>query len=125
MAPSSHTATSGVTWGRPSARTVETQNSSAVSSTRRVSSQPVATVSGSLKRGSIFVTGSFIKRTPFDRSVGVERRTHVGRLDGSPPHATHPAVKAIRARRSPKKKDLGGDEASFVWLILWRVTPCP
>src|SRR6266699_6447665 len=28
-APSSHTATSGVTWGRPSARTVEIQNSSA------------------------------------------------------------------------------------------------
>src|ERR1700686_3986803 len=59
MAPGSHTATSGVTWGRPSARTVEIQNSSAVSSTRRVSSHPVATASGSLKRGSIFVTGSF------------------------------------------------------------------
>ena len=51
---------------------VEIQNSSASSSTRRVSSHPVATASGSLNRGSIIVTGSFIKKTPFDCSV-VER----------------------------------------------------
>ena len=49
--------------GRPSARTVEIQNSSAFSSTRRVSSHGVATVSGSLKRVSSIVTGSFIKNS--------------------------------------------------------------
>src|ERR1019366_2093167 len=69
MAISSHTATSGVTWGRPSDRTVEIQKSSASSSARRVSSHPVATVSGSLKRGSMFVTGSFMKSTPFNRGI--------------------------------------------------------
>jgi hypothetical protein len=61
MAPSSHTATSGVTWGRPSARTVEIQKSSAASSARRVSSHVVATAAGSLNRVSISVTGLLIE----------------------------------------------------------------
>src|SRR5262249_14133441 len=61
IAPSSQTATSGVTGGRSSARTVVIQNSSAVSSTRRVSSHLVATASASLNRGSSSVTGAFIK----------------------------------------------------------------
>src|SRR5262249_55890505 len=43
IASSSHTATRGVTCGRPSARTVEIQNSSASSRAIRVSSQLVAT----------------------------------------------------------------------------------
>src|SRR6266702_2688542 len=60
MASSSHTATSGVTCGRPSARTVQIQNSSAVSSSRRVWSHPVATASWSLNRASSSVTGSRI-----------------------------------------------------------------
>src|SRR3954453_1186374 len=60
MASSSQTATSGVTCGRPSARTVEIQNSSASSSARRVSSQLVATASWSLNRVSSSVTGCFI-----------------------------------------------------------------
>ncbi len=48
------------------------------SSARRVSSHPVATASGSLKRGSIFVTGSFIKSTPFDRwGMGGKRERRV------------------------------------------------
>jgi hypothetical protein len=47
-APSAQAATTGVTCGRPSARTVETQNSSAVSSTRRVSSHSTAVAAGSL-----------------------------------------------------------------------------
>src|SRR5580700_685541 len=41
-APSNHTATTGVTWGLPSALTVDTQNSSADSSASLVSSQLVA-----------------------------------------------------------------------------------
>src|ERR1019366_1830237 len=57
-APSSHTATSGVTWGRPSVRTLEIQNSSAASRTRRVSSHVVATASGSLNRASSCVVGT-------------------------------------------------------------------
>src|SRR6266568_982227 len=65
MASSSHTATSGVTCGRPSARTVQIQNSSAVSSSRRVWSHPVATASWSLNRASSSVTGSRIDRLLF------------------------------------------------------------
>src|SRR3954471_6615802 len=61
MASSTQTATSGVTWGRPSARTVEIQNSSASSSTRRVSCQSVGTASRSLNRVSSSVSGCFIR----------------------------------------------------------------
>src|SRR5690349_5664948 len=43
--------------GRPSARTVVIQNSSACSSARRVCSHPVAAAAGSLNRGSRVVTG--------------------------------------------------------------------
>jgi AcrR family transcriptional regulator len=57
-APSDQAATTGVTCGRPSARTVEIQNSSAVSSTLRVSSQVVATAAGSLYSSSNVVTGA-------------------------------------------------------------------
>jgi len=57
MASSSQTATRGVTWGRPSARTVEIQKRSALSSTRLVSSQSVATAFESLKRESSVVSG--------------------------------------------------------------------
>ena len=57
MASSSQTAGSGVTWGRPSPRTVEIQKSSAASIAPRVSSQPVATAPGSLNRWSRTVTG--------------------------------------------------------------------
>src|SRR5229473_3798322 len=60
MAPSSQTATSGVTCGRPSARTVQIQKSSAVSITWRVSSHPTASEPGSLNRLSISVTGLFM-----------------------------------------------------------------
>src|SRR6516225_9780891 len=56
-APPSHTATSGVMCGRPSARTVVIQNSSACSSARRVCSHPVAAAAGSLNLGSRLVTG--------------------------------------------------------------------
>src|SRR5215467_6400090 len=61
MAPSSHTATSGVTWGRPSARTVQIQKISASSSARRVSSHVVAVAAGSLNRMSISVAGLLIE----------------------------------------------------------------
>src|SRR2546421_1664707 len=74
MAPSCHTGTHGVTCGRPSARTVESQNSSAVSSTRRVSSHGVTPPRGTPCRVSSFVMGSFILRTPFNRSVSLARR---------------------------------------------------
>jgi hypothetical protein len=57
MAPAAHAATTGVTCGRPSARTVETQNSSACFSALRVSSRPVAVAAGSLYRSSNVVTG--------------------------------------------------------------------
>ena len=57
MAPSAQAATTGVTCGRPSARTVEIQNSSAPSSALRVSSHPVAVAAGSLYRSSSLVTG--------------------------------------------------------------------
>ncbi len=53
----SHTATSGVTWGRPSVRTVMIQNSCAFSSASRVIAH-VARVPGSLKRSSSSITGS-------------------------------------------------------------------
>ena len=45
-------ATTGVTCGRPSARTVEIQNSSASSSALRVSSQPVAVAAKNARWGS-------------------------------------------------------------------------
>src|SRR5204863_6756066 len=68
---SCHTGTHGVTCGRPSARTVESQNSSAVSSTRRVSSHGVTPPRGTPCRVSSVVMGSFILRTPFNRSVSL------------------------------------------------------
>src|SRR2546421_820444 len=77
MAPSCHTGTHGVTCGRPSARTVESQNSSAVSSTRRVSSHGVTTPRGTPCRVSSCVMGSFILRTPFNRSVPLARRARI------------------------------------------------
>jgi hypothetical protein len=49
---SSHTDTSGVTWGRPSARTVVTMDSWAVSNTPRALAHGVAVASGSLNRSS-------------------------------------------------------------------------
>src|SRR5438067_7737554 len=63
-APSSHTATSGLMCGRPSARAVVIQNSSAASSVRTVSSHEVGAVPGSLKRSSSVVVGSLIE-SPF------------------------------------------------------------
>src|SRR5690606_38886541 len=54
-APSSHTATSGVTCGRPSARTVVSQDTPALRRTATASSQVVAVASGSLNRGSSLV----------------------------------------------------------------------
>jgi hypothetical protein len=48
---------------------VESQNRSAVSSTRRVWSHDVTTPSGGLFRVSRVVMGSFILRTPFNRKV--------------------------------------------------------
>jgi hypothetical protein len=57
-ASSSHTATSGVTWGRPSARTVVTHDSWAVSNTARAFAQGVALAPGSLNRSSSSATGS-------------------------------------------------------------------
>src|SRR5690606_11878667 len=54
-APSSHTATSGVTCGRPSARTVVSQDTPARRRTATASSQVVAVASGSLNRGSSLV----------------------------------------------------------------------
>ena len=69
IASSSHTAMSGVTCGRPSARTVETQNSSARSRAARVSSQPVATASSSLNRVSSSVTGCCVS-SPFRSRTG-------------------------------------------------------
>ena len=74
MVPSYQTATTGVTCGRPSLRTVESQKRSAVSRTRRVCSHDVTTPSGSLYRMSSVVMGSFITRTPFNRSVSPSRR---------------------------------------------------
>jgi hypothetical protein len=47
-APADHTATTGVTCGLPSARTVEIQKSPAVSSTRWVSSQLTAVAAAPL-----------------------------------------------------------------------------
>src|SRR5262249_1090827 len=60
MAPSTQTATTGVTCGRPSARTVETQNSSAAWRIRQVSAHSTATAAGSLYTLSKVVTGVFI-----------------------------------------------------------------
>jgi hypothetical protein len=68
---SAHTATTGVTWGRLSARTVVSQKSSAASIVRRVSSQAVATASGSLYRRSSMVTGVHMK-SPVEQ-VGTAR----------------------------------------------------
>src|SRR5262245_21876892 len=59
-ASSSQTATSGVTCGRPSARTVQIQNSSADVMARSVSLHSETAASGSLNRGSISVTGVLI-----------------------------------------------------------------
>src|SRR6202167_6862272 len=59
-APSTQTATNGVTCGRPSALTVETQNSSAASRIRQVSSHSTATAAGSLYWWAEVVTGVFI-----------------------------------------------------------------
>ncbi len=47
-ASSTHTATTGVAWGRPSGRTVTSQESSAASNWRRVASQGVGSAEGSL-----------------------------------------------------------------------------
>lgn len=47
-APSDQTAGSGVTWGRPSGRTVEIQNSSASMSSAFASDQEAAVAFGSL-----------------------------------------------------------------------------
>ena len=56
-ASSSQTATSGVECGRPSARTVVTQNSSAFSITCCVAGHATASAPGSLKRSSSEVFG--------------------------------------------------------------------
>lgn len=58
--PSVQTATTGVTCGRPSARTIEIQNSSAAWRIRQVSSHSTATAAGSLYWWSKVVTGVFI-----------------------------------------------------------------
>src|SRR5207302_5993036 len=62
------------TGGRPSARTVESQNRSAVSNSRRASSHGVTPPRGTPCRVSSVVMGSFILRTPFNRSVSLARR---------------------------------------------------
>lgn len=49
IASSCHTANSGVTWGRPSGRTVESQNTSAPSMFRRPSAQSVGFAPGLLR----------------------------------------------------------------------------
>src|SRR5689334_12273842 len=64
MAPSAHTATTGVTWGRPSVRTVEIQNSSASSRTFRVSSHPVTAAPELLYSRLSLVTGAVIAIAP-------------------------------------------------------------
>jgi hypothetical protein len=64
IASSHHAATTGVTCGQPSARTVEIQNSSAVSITLRVCSQLVSVAAGSLYSRSSAVTGTSIDISP-------------------------------------------------------------
>jgi hypothetical protein len=67
-----HTASSGVTCGRPSGRTVETQNTSASSMHRRPSAQPVGVAPGLLKPASSSVTGtSAAMSSPFVENVGL------------------------------------------------------
>src|SRR5580658_1940357 len=84
MAPSSHTAAQGVTWGRPSARTVEIQNTWADSSTRRVSSHSVATAPGALYRSSRVVTGVVNGEPHSDRPLKTRllARRNLHYLDG-------------------------------------------
>src|SRR4029453_8986905 len=60
MASSSHTDTSGVTWGRPSPRTVVTHDSWAVSKTSRAFAHGVALAPGPLNRASSSGTSSGI-----------------------------------------------------------------
>ena len=68
--PSNHIAGSGVTWGRPSPRTVDNQNISAASNTSTTSGQGRAVASGSLNSSTSSTVGSVVM-TP--RFVAVRR----------------------------------------------------
>src|SRR3954468_22652932 len=103
MASSSQTATSGVTCGRPSARTVEIQNSSASSSARRVFSQSVATASWSLNRVSSSVTGCFINFSSFSYGGVLEDRSG----DGLPVGSINAVAGSFQLQQS-RSRDLCG-----------------
>ena len=84
IASSCHTANRGVTCGRPSGRTVESQNTSASSMCRRPSAQSVGVASGLLNPAWSSPTGiSAAMSSPLQRAVlGAVRRRR--RLRGAP-----------------------------------------